>query len=223
MEQNLSQINIPFKNCKGHDNNGIQLGPSSNNSAAYNYINDFSATSDNTLYATIPIASSNNKRYSTPSLATNATLQYSSHPFIGHNVSDQRFSPNAPQMKTNNSEITFEIPGYKIIIIPTTSPSTSFANLNMQQNNIHSDSFKYLSSTTTNGYGSILQHSSLPSQFGHNANVQQIIEQNSPNPISDFFSLSRIPPNMVNTNSSHLQQLQQNNLDSSYPLQFSQK
>jgi len=176
--------------------------------------------SDSFKYLSSTTYSNNNKQRSTNGCGS--TLQHASLPSqFGHNV-------NVQQIKEHKS---ISNPFPSLNRIPNNMVNASPHPIQQPQQSNYDSSLVnpiHFSSTTTsnnnqystNGYESTLQYSSLESQFGHNANVQQIIEQNSPKSISNFFSLNRIPPNMVNTNSSHLQQLQQNDFDSSYPLQF---
>ncbi len=135
MDQNPLQEHENFVSV--FNNNGIQPGPLSPNTfcnindATHNYTNDFSTTNDNippVLHATI-----NNEQYLTPSFAANAnaTSQYSSHmPQFSYNVRDY--------MTNANSQI-IEIPGYKIIIIPTSTSLTNWdAQHQLQQGNLDS-------------------------------------------------------------------------------------
>ncbi|CAG8493036.1 6849_t:CDS:2 [Funneliformis mosseae] len=81
---------------------------------------------DYSSYSVNPTQLNQEQDYSFATNGYDPTLRYPSHA-PQSNASDQIYLPNSPQIQT------VEISGYKIIIIPTSSPLTSSTNLDMNQ------------------------------------------------------------------------------------------
>src|SRR4051794_11181723 len=98
----------------------------------YNNTNSSGTHTDSTSNSIIPTSTVSNEQWS--------YYPYESQ-YIGHNINEQNQNllQNPPPSLLNypqtNETFTFEIPGFKIIVVPTTSP---IANYNMQ-NQIQQD------------------------------------------------------------------------------------